>query len=114
MTLLIKGYANSLQATIIIPYPGTPLFNECKENNILLTEDYDDFDQRTCVIKSPLNDDEIKKAIRSVYKVAFNPLFLIHKIINIRSIEDFKSYCSAATKVIGHLLDFKEGNNHKC
>ena len=108
--LLIKGYASSLQATILIPYPGTSLYDECKENDLLLTENYDDFDQRTVIIKTPLKNNDIKKAIRSVYKVAFNPMFLIQRIINIQSKDDIKSYCRSASKVIGHLLDFQTSN----
>lgn len=107
-TLLIKGYASSLQATILIPYPGTQLFNECKNGNLLLTENYDDYDQRTIVIKTPLSDMDIKKTIQSVYKIAFNPLFLIQKIIRIRGKDDIKLYLQSATKVFGHLLDFKQ------
>ena len=108
--LLIRGYASSLQATILIPYPGTPLFNECKQNNLLLTENYDEYDQRTVVIKTPLNSNDIKKAIQSVYMVAFNPIFLIQKIIGIRNIDDIKMCFKSASKVIGHLLDFNSNN----
>ena len=28
--LMRKGYAKTLQSTIVIPYPGTPLFDECR------------------------------------------------------------------------------------
>ena len=108
--LLLKGYASSLQATLLIPYPGTPLFNECKNNNLLLTENYDEYDQRTIVIKTPLNNNDINKAIQSVYMVAFNPIFLIQKIIRIRSFDDIKSYFKSGSKVIGHLLDFNKNN----
>ena len=106
--LLVKGYAASLQATILIPYPGTSLYKECKDNNLLLTENYDDYDQRTVVIKSPVSNADIKKAIRSLYMVAFNPVFLIRKTINIRSMNDIKIYVKSGIKVISHLLDFKK------
>jgi radical SAM superfamily enzyme YgiQ (UPF0313 family) len=39
-----KGYYETIQATIVIPYPGTPLHRECKENDWLLFEDYERFD----------------------------------------------------------------------
>ena len=41
--LFDKGYIDTLQATICMPYPGTPLFKECKEKNWLRTEDWDDY-----------------------------------------------------------------------
>jgi radical SAM superfamily enzyme YgiQ (UPF0313 family) len=29
--LFSKGYVDTMQATIVIPYPGTPLYKECGE-----------------------------------------------------------------------------------
>ena len=111
--LLIKGYASSLQATILIPYPGTLLFNECKCNDLLLTDNYDDYDQRKIVIKTFLKNNDIKKAIQSVYRIAFNPIFLAQKIIRIRSKDDIRTYYKSAKKVIGHLLDFSNNNKKR-
>jgi radical SAM superfamily enzyme YgiQ (UPF0313 family) len=35
--LFKKGYVDTLQGTIVIPYPGTPLYKYCDENDLLLT-----------------------------------------------------------------------------
>ncbi len=105
-TILKKGWAHTLQATVLIPYPGTPLYQECKENGWLLTENYEDFDQRMPVMKTPMGSDKIKEAVQSVYKVAFHPEFLFRRIIGIRSWADIKFFGRAAKQVIGHLLDF--------
>ncbi len=104
--ILKKGWAHTLQATVLIPYPGTPLYNECKENGWLLTERYEDFDQRMPVMKTPMGSEKIKEAVQSVYKVAFNPEFLFRRIIGIRSFDDIKFFARAGKQVIGHLLDF--------
>lgn len=113
--LLIKGWAHTLQATVLIPYPGTPLYQECKENGWLLTEDYEDFDQRMPVMKTPVGSDKIKEAVRSVYRAAFSPEFIWHRIVGLRSFEDVKFLFRAAGKVFGHLEDFgeRQGGNHK-
>ena len=37
--LFNKGWINTLQATIVIPYPGTALFSECEKNGWLKTEE---------------------------------------------------------------------------
>lgn len=105
-TILKKGWAHTLQATVLIPYPGTPLYNECKENDWLLTENYEDFDQRMPVMKTPMGSEKIKEAVQSVYKVAFSPEFIIRRILGIRSFEDVKFLFRAAGKVFGHLMDF--------
>ncbi|MHC1576473.1 MAG: B12-binding domain-containing radical SAM protein, partial [Methanosarcinaceae archaeon] len=46
-----KGWADTLQATIMIPYPGTPLFEECKENGCLRTLDWDKYDMRQPIME---------------------------------------------------------------
>ncbi len=104
--ILKKGWAHTLQATVLIPYPGTPLYKECKENGWLLTERYEDFDQRMPVMKTPMGSEKINEAVQSVYKVAFNPEFLFRRIIGIRSLDDIKFFARAGKQVIGHLLDF--------
>ena len=106
--ILKKGWAHTLQATVLIPYPGTPLYQECKEKGWLLTENYEDFDQRMPVMKTPMGSEKIKEAVQSVYKVAFDPEFLFRRIIGIRSSADIKFFGRAAKQVIGHLLDFKK------
>ncbi len=108
--ILKKNLAHTLQATVLIPYPGTPLYRECKENGWLLTEDYEDFDQRMPVMKTPVGSDHIKEAVQDVYRVAFNPEFIWHRIISIRSVDDVKFIFRAAGKVLGHLADFGEKN----
>ncbi len=104
--ILKKNLAHTLQATVLIPYPGTPLYHECKENGWLLTENYEDFDQRMPVMKTQVGSEYIKEAVQSVYKVAFNPEFIWHRLIDIRSLEDVKFIVRAAGKVFGHLADF--------
>ena len=108
--ILRKNLAHTLQATVLIPYPGTPLYQECKENGWLLTENYEDFDQRMPVMKTPVGSEHIKEAVQSVYKVAFNPEFIWHRLAGIRSVEDIKFIFRAAGKVFGHLADFGEKN----
>jgi radical SAM superfamily enzyme YgiQ (UPF0313 family) len=44
----------------MIPYPGTPLYDYCKKNNLLLTDDYDRFDQREPVMKTQVSAEDQK------------------------------------------------------
>jgi len=106
--LLKKGYAHTLQSTIVIPYPGTPLFDECREENLLQTLDWEEYDMRRPIMKTPVGDEALKDAVQAVYKVAFSPEFLFRRVIGIRSFSDIKFLFRAAGKVIGHLTDFKK------
>ncbi len=104
--ILKKNLAHTLQATVLIPYPGTPLHDECKRNGWLLTENYEDYDQRMPVMKTPVGSERINEAVQSVYRVAFNPEFIWHRIAGIRSLDDVKFIFRATGKVMGHIADF--------
>ena len=105
--LLLKGYAKTMQATIIIPYPGTELFNNCKADNLLLTENWEDYDMRQAIMKTEVGEQKIKEWIQKLYNLSFTPRFLAHKILSIRDLDDIKYYLRAFKKVSkGHLKDF--------
>ena len=106
--LFKKGYIDTLQGTIVIPYPGTPLYKYCKENNLLATEDYERFDQKEAVIKSPLKSEDVRKLVQSLYKSFFSWRFVRAKIASIRSGEDIKILWMAGWKWLGKMLDFSK------
>ncbi len=105
--LLRKGYAYTVQATIVIPYPGTPLFEECKEENLLRTLDWDYYDMENPVMKAPMSDEEILKLVQGIYGVAFNPEFIWRRFASVRDLDDIKYFFRAGAKVVGHLFDFR-------
>ena len=104
--LFKKGFVDTLQGTIVIPYPGTPLYKYCAENDLLLTRDYSRFDQREMVMKSPLTSEDAKELVQGLYKSFITPKFILKKIISIRTWDDIKFLWMAGWKVIGHLADF--------
>jgi radical SAM superfamily enzyme YgiQ (UPF0313 family) len=104
--LFRKGLVDSLQATLAIPYPGTPLFDYCKENDLLLTKDYGRFDQREPVMKTELSEKELKKMISRLYRSFLTPRFFWNKIKDARNFNDLKFMAQAGRKVLGHLIDF--------
>lgn len=110
--LLTKGYAYTMQATVVIPYPGSSLFEECKQNGWLKSLDWDDYDMKSPVMKSPIPDKELLGLVQGMYKVSLNPEFALRKLFSIKDLDDLKYYLRAAKKVGGHLFDFRQ--NHAC
>ncbi len=106
--LFKKGYVDTLQATTVIPYPGTPLYNQCDENNWLITKEYSRYDQREQIMKSPLSTEDVKELVQDLYKSFVTPKFIMRKILAIRSLADVKFFWMAGWKVIGHLTDFSK------
>lgn len=105
--LFSGGWVDTLQATIVIPYPGTPLFKECRENKWLLTEDWDRFDMREAVMASPMTESDIKDLTRALYKSFASPGYILRRVVGVRSSADVKFLVRAGKKLLGHLTDFK-------
>ena len=104
--LLANGWAKTLQCTLTIPYPGTPLFKELEASDGLLTKDWDEYDMRRAVTKTPLaSEAEIKRAIRDVYRGFLQPRALWHIFLN--NLFDIGFYYRGFRYLVGHLLDFK-------
>ena len=101
-----KGYFNTMQATIVIPYPGTPLWKECKEKGWLLTEDYNRYDMREPVMNMPFDKQKLYDLMQDLYSAFVSPQYILRKLMQIRSVEDATFLLYAGKKVLGHLLDF--------
>ena len=108
--MLAKGWASTLQCTITIPYPGTPLFRELKESDGLTTLDWDEYDMRRQITKTPLaSEADLKRAVRRVYAGFFQPEALMRRVFSFRTLFDFGFWYRGLRAVIGHLLDFGGG-----
>ncbi len=101
-----KGYFNTMQATIVIPYPGTPLYKECKEKDWLLTDDYEKFDMRQPVMKIPFEHAQLMALEQELYSAFMSPQYILRKVLSVRSMHDFMYFFYMGKKLIGHLLDF--------
>ncbi|MDD5708680.1 MAG: radical SAM protein, partial [Kiritimatiellae bacterium] len=105
--LLIRGWAYTLQVTLAIPYPGTPLFEMCDKEGLLTTRAWEDFDMRSCVMRTPVGEEAIKAAIRRIYRAFFHPRALWNRLLHTRHpLEDLRFYYRGLLSLRGHLRDF--------
>lgn len=109
-SLFRKGWIQTLQATIVIPYPGTELYKQCQENGWLKTTDYNDFDMRRPVMKCPMTDEEVLAMTRGIYKSCITPQFVLKKLFSARTKDDLAFLAKGARYMLGHLKDF--GGNY--
>ena len=86
------------------------MFEEARQKGWLLTEDWDRYDMKESVWKSPVSSDDVLKLTQNLYRVALTPRFLARKLISIRSLNDIKYLLRAGVKVAGHLADFSKRN----
>lgn len=103
-----QGLATSIQATIVIPYPGTPLFNYCQKNKLLISTDWSKYDMSQPVIKGPISTERQIHLIKSIFKGVLTPRFIIRQIGAIRSLDDLKHLSTYAVKFLHKLKDFSQ------
>jgi len=105
--LFDKGYINTLQATIVIPYPGTALFAECEKENWLKTKDWDRYDMREPIMKTKIPDKKVLNLTQMIYTSFLTPKYIFRKLLSLRSWDDINYYVLRGGKYIwGHLRDF--------
>jgi radical SAM superfamily enzyme YgiQ (UPF0313 family) len=107
--LMEKGWAVTLQSTIVIPYPGTKLYAEALENGWFRIDpkDYNRFDMKEPVLSTPdMTPEEVMKICDEIYKVFLSPKYMLKQLIRIRSLRDVKYSVKGAAKVLGHVKDF--------
>lgn len=107
--LMGKGWAVTLQSTVVMPYPGTKLYEEALENGWFRIDpkDYDRFDMTEPVLKTPnMKPEEVMEICDNIYKVFLSPEYMLRHLIRIRSWRDLKYSLRGAIKVLGHVKDF--------
>lgn len=107
--LMQSGKADLLQATILIPYPGTPLWEEAKENNWFLFDplEYERYDMREPVLKTKNSDaEEVAAICGKIYKIFLTPSYMLARLKNIKNFDDLKFNLRGVKAVVGHLKDF--------
>jgi len=107
--LMQSGRADLLQATVLVPYPGTPLWKEAKENNWFLFNplEYERYDMREPVLKIENSDaNEIAAICGKIYTIFLTPSYVFQRMKNVRTWNDFKFNLRGVKAVFGHLKDF--------
>ncbi len=108
--LLDKGLADMLQATVVIAYPGTPLYKQAVENSWLrfTPGDWEKFDMTRPVFKFPdMEPADVMKICDDIYSAFMTPKFIMRQFAEIRTWEDFTFLFKAGKAAMGHIMDFK-------
>ncbi|MAG78970.1 B12-binding domain-containing radical SAM protein [Candidatus Pacearchaeota archaeon] len=107
--LMQTGKADILQATILVPYPGTPLWKEAKEKNWFLFDpsNYERYDMKEPILKTKDSDaNSIADICRRIYTIFLTPKYILARLRNIKNWEDIKFNLKGVGAVLGHLNDF--------
>lgn len=107
--LMESGYIEMLQSTVVVPYPGTPLYQQCIDNDWLLidSDDYDAFDMSQSICRTPdMTPEEISDICAGIYKTFWTPRYIYHRMKRVRSLEDLDYAQRGVKSVVGHIRDF--------
>jgi radical SAM superfamily enzyme YgiQ (UPF0313 family) len=111
--LFADGHADTIQATVVMPYPGTPLFDEARREGWLkYGDDWQQYDMMRPVMHSPIPDDELMDMAKDLYGAFLSPRFVLRKILSVRAWEDVRYYAHAARIAVGHMIDFRRGSRN--
>lgn len=106
--LMQKGYADLLQATTVVPYPGTPMYKEALKNNLFLFDpkSYERFDMSEPVLKTKMDAADVRIICSRIYTIFLSPQYILARLRNLRSLDDIKFTLRGVKPVLGHLKDF--------
>ncbi len=106
--LMQSGLADLLQATILIPYPGTPLWKDAKKNKWFLfnPDEYERYDMREPVLKVDGDAEDVASVCGKIYTIFLTPKYVFQRLKNIRNLDDLKFNLKGGRAVVGHLKDF--------
>jgi anaerobic magnesium-protoporphyrin IX monomethyl ester cyclase len=107
--LMVKGWAVTLQSTIVMPYPGTRLYDESLENGWFRVDpkDYDRFGMTETVLKTPdMESGEVMEICDEIYKIFLSPQYVLNHLIRMRSWRDIEYSSKGIMKILGHIKDF--------
>lgn len=108
--LMARGDAEMLQSTVVVPYPGTPLFREAVDRGWIRfkpVDSWERYDMTEPVLSTPdMEPEEIMKMCSDIYKSFITPRFIMRQIMNIRNMEDINYVMRGGRAVLGHIFDF--------
>jgi radical SAM superfamily enzyme YgiQ (UPF0313 family) len=102
--------ASSTQFAVAIPHPGTALYQECKENGWLTSENWVDYTSEASLIETPwLAAEEVEAARVQAYReYYYRPRFILSEALKIRRMADIKRLARGANSVRGRIRFFQK------
>jgi radical SAM superfamily enzyme YgiQ (UPF0313 family) len=104
--------ASSTQFAVAIPHPGTALYQECKENGWLTSENWADYTSESSLIETPwLSAKEVEEArIRAYREYYYRPKFIVGEALKVRRLADIKRLARGANSVRARIRFFGQAS----
>jgi anaerobic magnesium-protoporphyrin IX monomethyl ester cyclase len=102
--------ASSTQFAVAIPHPGTALYEECKANGWLTSENWADYTAEVCVVETPwLPARKVEEARIQAYREYYYRLrFIVGEALRVRRLADVKRLARGANSVRSRIRFFRQ------
>jgi len=96
---------DSLQSSVIMPYPGTPLYNQGLKNNWFIVDpkNYDAYNQTEPILKSPI---DTQKWCKKMWSIHYHPKFILKTLLSMRTKNDAQLLIKGLKSIVGHIRDY--------
>ncbi|MAG02104.1 B12-binding domain-containing radical SAM protein [Candidatus Pacearchaeota archaeon] len=115
--LMTAGLVDIHQSTVVMPYPGTPLYEEAVREGWLRFEkdDYEKLAMDQPAMKTiEMSPEEVQGLCKLNYRIYLDPKYIWqHAKSRIKSWEDIKYTFEGLTAVFGHMRDFSRKPERK-
>ena len=94
-----------LEANVVVPYPGTPLFKYMLENGWFKVDpgDYEKYGLSLPVVLAP--EDPVAWG-RRLWRLHRNPVFLLRSLATVRGVRDLELSLRGLRSLLGHERDY--------
>ena len=102
--------ASSTQFAVAIPHPGTALYEECRANGWLTSEDWADYTSESSLIETGwLTADQVEQArIQAYREYYYRPSYIVGEALKVRRLADLQRLARGANSVRARLRFFRQ------
>ncbi len=114
--IMHAGLARTLQVTLCTPLDYTPYHQECIDNDVMLTDNYNEHDMSRLIVKTPIPHEKYYDAVKEMYYLALSPKFILRQIfflknLKLRNFQFIFTYgLRALRRVRQHVFNLTQGH----
>jgi len=114
--IMHDGLARTLQVTLCTPLDYTPYHQECIDNDVMLTDNYNEHDMSRLIVKTPIPHEKYYDAVKEMYYLALSPKFILRQIfflknLKLRNFQFIFTYgLRALRRVRQHVFNLTQGH----
>ncbi len=110
MLLYKPKFGDCLQASVVVPYPGSPLWQNCVNKDWFLVDpyDYDKLDMSVPILKTQIDQ---ALWVKRLWRLHLRPSFILRSALTLRSKAQFNLAWRGVSSLLGHIRDYKPSKN---